>query len=98
MKKPSSPRRPPASAAARARVAALLRGEAPLVGDPEEARGLPFVSPGERQAAIALEARRRAVAKKAAEQAGGGAKTKAKKKSGAPQGKRAAKKPAKRRP
>ncbi|HWZ85219.1 MAG TPA: hypothetical protein VN032_03405 [Thermoanaerobaculia bacterium] len=62
--KPSSPRRPPASAAAKARVAALLRGEAPVVGDPDEARGLPFVSPGERQAAIAIAARKKAAAKK----------------------------------
>jgi len=62
--KSSSSRRPPASAAAKARVAALLRGEAPVVGDPEEARGLPFVSPRERQAAIALEARKKALAKK----------------------------------
>lgn len=64
MPKSSAPRRPPASAAARARVAALLRGEAPVVADPEEARGLPFVSPSERQAAIALAARKRALAKK----------------------------------
>lgn len=62
--KTSAPRRPPASAAAKARVAALLRGEAPIVGDPDEARGLAFVSPAERQAAIALAARKRAVAKK----------------------------------
>jgi hypothetical protein len=62
--KTSAPRRPPASAAAKARVAALLRGEAPVVGDPEEARGLAFISPGERQAAIALAARKRAVAMK----------------------------------
>lgn len=65
MSKTSTTRRPPASAAAKARVAALLRGEAPVVGDPEEARGLAFISPGERQAAIALAARKRAVALKA---------------------------------
>jgi hypothetical protein len=50
----------------------LLRGEAPVVHDPEEARGLPFVSPKERQAAVALEARRRAAKKKAPEGKGKG--------------------------
>jgi hypothetical protein len=74
--KSSSPPRPPPSAAAKARVRALLRGEAPVVHDPEEARGLPFVSPKERQAAVALEARRRAAKKKAPE---GKGKVKAKK-------------------
>ena len=62
--KSSAARRPPASAAAKARVAALLRGEAPVVADPEEARGLAFVSPAERHAAVAREARKRALAKK----------------------------------
>jgi len=62
--KSSAPRRPPASAAAKARVAALLRGEAPVVADPDEARGLAFVSPAERHAAVAREARKRALAKK----------------------------------
>jgi hypothetical protein len=62
--KSSAARRPPASASAKARVAALLRGEAPTVHDPEEARGLAFVSPAERHAAVAREARKRALAKK----------------------------------
>ena len=43
---------------------ALSRGEAPVVQDPEEARGLAFVSPAERQAAFALAARKRAAEKK----------------------------------
>jgi len=45
-------------------VKALSRGEAPVVQDPEEARGLAFVSPAERQAAFALAARKRAAEKK----------------------------------
>jgi hypothetical protein len=63
MKSPS--RRPPPSAAAKARVAALLRGGAPVVKDPEEARGLAFVSPAERQAAANRAARKRALKKRA---------------------------------
>ena len=57
--KHSLPPRLPPSAAARARVRALRRGEAPVVRDPEEARGLTFVSPAERRAAFALAARKR---------------------------------------
>jgi hypothetical protein len=45
-------------------VEALRRGEAPVVQDPEEARGLPFVSPAERQAAFAMAARKKAAEKK----------------------------------
>jgi hypothetical protein len=45
-------------------VEALRRGEAPLVRDPEEARGLTFISPAERQAAFAKAARKRAAEKK----------------------------------
>jgi hypothetical protein len=45
-------------------VKALRRGEAPVVQDPEEARGLAFISPAERQAAFALAARKRAVEEK----------------------------------
>ena len=62
--KHSSPHRSPPSAAAKARVKALRRGEAPIVQDPEEARGLTFISPAERQAAFALAARKRAAKKK----------------------------------
>jgi hypothetical protein len=53
------PNRLPPSAAARARVKALRRGEAPVVKDPEEARGVSFISPAERQAAFAQAARKR---------------------------------------
>ena len=63
MKQPSPNRLPP-SAAAKARVKALRRGEAPVVKDPEEARGVTFISPAERQAAFALAARKRAAEKK----------------------------------
>jgi hypothetical protein len=42
----------------------LRRGEAPVVRDPEEARGLALVSPAERQAAFALAARKRAAEEK----------------------------------
>jgi hypothetical protein len=42
----------------------LRRGEAPVVRDPEEARGVAFISPAERQAAIALAARKGAAKKK----------------------------------
>jgi len=59
------PRRPPPSAAAKARVATLRQGGAPIVKDPEEARGLAFVSPAERQAAVNRAARKRALKKKA---------------------------------
>jgi hypothetical protein len=45
-------------------VKALLRGEAPIVRDPEEARGLAFISPKELQAAAARAARKKAVRKK----------------------------------
>jgi hypothetical protein len=45
-------------------VRALRRGEAPIVQDPEEARGLTFISPAERQAAFALAARKRAAEEK----------------------------------
>ena len=38
---------------------ALRRGEAPVVKDPEEARGATFISPAERQAAFAQAARKR---------------------------------------
>jgi hypothetical protein len=62
--KRSSANRQPPSAAAKARVEALRRGEAPVVHDPEEARGVVFVSPAERQAAFAREARKRALEKK----------------------------------
>jgi len=62
--KHSSPNRQPPSAAARARVKALNRGEAPVVKDPEEARGVVFISPAERQAAFALAARKKAAEKK----------------------------------
>jgi hypothetical protein len=62
--KRSSPHRSPPSAAARARVKALRRGEAPIVRDPEEARGVTFISPAERQAAFALAARKRAAEEK----------------------------------
>ncbi len=62
--KHSSPNRRPQSAAAKARVKALSRGEAPVVRDPEEARGLAFVSPAERQAAFAQAARKRAAEEK----------------------------------
>lgn len=58
------PHRAPQSAAAKARVRALRRGEAPVVRDPEEARGLALVSPAERQAAFALAARKRAAEEK----------------------------------
>jgi len=58
--KHSSPKRLPPSAAAKARVEALRRGEAPVVRDPEEARGVTFISPAERQAAFAKAARKRA--------------------------------------
>jgi hypothetical protein len=57
-------KRSPPSAAAKARVRALQRGEAPVVRDPEEARGLAFVSPAERQAAVAQAARKKAAAQK----------------------------------
>jgi hypothetical protein len=63
MKHPSPNRQPP-SAAAKARVAALRRGEPPIVRDPEEARGVTFISPAERQAAIAAAARKRAAEKR----------------------------------
>jgi hypothetical protein len=63
MKHPS-PHRLPQSAAAKARVKALRRGEAPIVQDPEEARGLTFISPAERQAAFAQAARKRAAEEK----------------------------------
>lgn len=63
MKHPS-PKRSPPSAAAKARVEALRRGEAPVVQDPEEARGMTFISPAERQAAFAQAARKRAAEKK----------------------------------
>lgn len=62
--KHAPPHRLPPSAAARARVKALHRGEAPIVSDPAEARGLAFISPAERRAAIALEARKLAAEKK----------------------------------
>ena len=62
--KRSSPNRLPPSAAAKARVEALRRGEAPVVRDPDEARGLAFISPAERQAAIAMAARKKAAEKK----------------------------------
>jgi hypothetical protein len=62
--KHSQPNRLPPSAAAKARVKALGRGEAPVVRDPEEARGVTFVSPGERQAAFAKAARKLAAEKK----------------------------------
>jgi hypothetical protein len=45
-------------------VKALNRGEAPVVKDPEEARGVVFISPAERQAAFALAARKKAAEKK----------------------------------
>jgi hypothetical protein len=60
---PNRNRQPP-SAAAKARVEALRRGEAPVVHDPEEARGATFISPAERQAAFAQAARKRAAEKK----------------------------------
>jgi hypothetical protein len=63
-KKQSSPHRLTPSAAARARVKAFGRGEAPVVRDPEEARGVTFVSPAERQAAFAQAARKLAAEKK----------------------------------
>jgi len=62
--KHSTTRRSPPSAAARARVKAFHRGESPIVQDPEEARGSTFISPAERQAAIAMAARKRAAGKK----------------------------------
>lgn len=62
--KNSSTNRLPQSAAAKARVKALRRGEAPVVKDPEEARGVSFISPAERQAAFALAARKKAAEKK----------------------------------
>jgi hypothetical protein len=62
--KHSSHKRLPPSAAAKARVEALRRGEAPVVRDPDEARGLAFISPAERQAAVAKAARKRAAEKK----------------------------------
>jgi len=64
--KHSAPKRVrlPPSAAAKARVEALRRGEAPVVKDPEEARGATFISPAERQAAFAQAARKRAAEKK----------------------------------
>jgi hypothetical protein len=61
--KPPSPERSPPSAAAKARVEALRRGEAPIVRDPEEARGVTLISRAERQAAFALAARKRAAGK-----------------------------------
>jgi hypothetical protein len=54
----------PPSAAAKARVKAFRRGEPPVVRDPEEARGVTFISPAERQAAFAMAARKRAAEKK----------------------------------
>jgi hypothetical protein len=62
--KHSSANRLPQSAAAKARVEALRRGEAPIVRDPDEARGVTLISPAERQAAFALAARKRAAEKK----------------------------------
>jgi hypothetical protein len=62
--KRTSPGRLPPSAAARARVEALRRGEAPIVLDPAEAQGLAFISPAERQAAIVLATRKRSAEKK----------------------------------
>jgi hypothetical protein len=53
-------RRSPPSAAAKARVAELKKGGSPIVHDPEEARGVAFISPAERQAAIARDNRERA--------------------------------------
>jgi hypothetical protein len=44
-------------------VKAFHRGEAPVVRDPEEARGVTFVSLGERRAAMARESRKKAAAK-----------------------------------
>jgi hypothetical protein len=63
MKRPS-PHRSPPSAAAKARVEAFRRGEPPVVQDPDEARGVTFISPAERQAAFAQAARKRAAEKK----------------------------------
>jgi hypothetical protein len=62
--KQSPPSRQPPSAAAKARVEALRRGEAPIVRDPEEARGVTFISRSERQAAIAAAKRRAAEEKR----------------------------------
>jgi hypothetical protein len=38
----------------------LKKGGSPIVHDPEEARGVAFISPAERQAAIARDNRERA--------------------------------------
>jgi len=44
-------------------VKAFRRGEAPVVRDPEEARGVTFISLGERRAAVARASRKAAAGK-----------------------------------